>query len=49
MKYKYGTLELIQNLRNTAFQTGGPASYSQKNRQRFANQLDIYLTKVYKS
>ena len=41
--------ELMQNLRNIDIQTGGPAPYSQKNRQRFANQLDIYLTKVYKS
>ncbi len=35
---------LMDELRGTGMETGGPAAYSARNRQDFANQLDRLLT-----
>lgn len=37
---------LMDDLRGSGMQTGGPAPYSAKNKQDFANQLDRLLTKL---
>ncbi len=37
---------LMDELRGTGMQTGGPAAYSAKNKQDFANQLDRLITKL---
>ena len=42
---KLATRNLMEELRNNGMQTGGPSSYSKKDRQEFANQLDKYLTR----
>jgi uncharacterized protein YaiI (UPF0178 family) len=34
---------LMQELRSSGFETGGPAPFSQRDRQLFANQLDRFL------
>ena len=37
---------LMDGLRGSGMETGGPAAYSTKNKQDFANQLDRLLTKL---
>jgi uncharacterized protein YaiI (UPF0178 family) len=37
---------LMDELRGSGMETGGPAAYSARNRQDFANQLDRLLTKL---
>ena len=37
---------LMDDLRGSGMETGGPAAYSAKNKQDFANQLDRLLTKL---
>ncbi len=37
---------LMDELRGSGMQTGGPAAYSARNKQDFANQLDRLLTKL---
>lgn len=37
---------LMDELRGSGIETGGPAAYSRKNRQEFANQLDRLLTRL---
>ena len=37
---------LMDGLRGSGMETGGPAAYSAKNKQDFANQLDRLLTKL---
>ena len=37
---------LMDELRGTGMETGGPAAYSARNKQDFANQLDRLLTKL---
>jgi uncharacterized protein YaiI (UPF0178 family) len=37
---------LMQELRSTGELLGGPAPFSQNNRQRFANHLDHFLTRL---
>lgn len=37
---------LMDELRGSGLETGGPAAYSAKNRQDFANQLDRLLTRL---
>lgn len=37
---------LMDDLRGSGMQTGGPAAYSARNKQDFANQLDRLLTKL---
>lgn len=40
--------DFMETLRNSGVETGGPAAFSQADRQAFANQLDRYLTKYLK-
>jgi uncharacterized protein len=37
---------LMDELRGSGMQTGGPAAYSARDKQAFANQLDRWLTKL---
>ncbi len=37
--------DLMEELRGSGIQTGGPKAISQADRQKFANQLDRFLTK----
>ena len=37
---------LMDELRGTGLETGGPAPYSARNKQDFANQLDKLLTRL---
>ena len=39
---------LMEDLRTNGMETGGPSSYSNKDKQEFANQLDKFLTKNFK-
>lgn len=45
IKDRLATRDLMDLLRNSGMDTGGPSSFSQKDRQSFANQLDSFLTK----
>lgn len=36
----------MDSLRSSGVDTGGPAAFSQNNRQAFANQLDIFLSRT---
>ncbi len=38
--------DFMETLRNSGVDTGGPASFSQADKQQFANQLDRILTKI---
>lgn len=35
----------MDDLRNSGIETGGPAAYSAKDKQKFANELDRFLTR----
>ena len=37
--------DFMDTLRSSGIETGGPASFSQADRQAFANQLDRFLSK----
>jgi uncharacterized protein YaiI (UPF0178 family) len=37
--------DMMDELRNSGVSTGGPAPYSSRDRQAFANQLDRFITK----
>ncbi|ASP39112.1 DUF188 domain-containing protein [Bacterioplanes sanyensis] len=37
--------DFMETLRNSGVETGGPAAFSQADRQQFANQLDRWLAK----
>ena len=37
--------DFMETMRSSGIQTGGPAAFSQKDRQQFANQLDRILAK----
>ncbi len=45
IKDRLATRDLMDLLRNSGMDTGGPSSFSQKDRQSFANQLDRFLVK----
>lgn len=45
---RLATRNLLDELRSTGLETGGPKPYSQKDKQNFANQLDRFLTQVTK-
>lgn len=47
IKDRLATRDLMDLLRNSGMDTGGPSSFSQKDRQAFANQLDRFLVKGY--
>lgn len=37
---------LMENLRSSGIETGGPAAYTAKNKQDFANQIDRLVTRL---
>ena len=39
----------MEELRSSGVNTGGPSSFSQSDRQAFANELDSFLTRSYKA
>ncbi len=43
---RLSTRNFMQDLRGAGVETGGPAQFSQKDRQKFANQLDRLLTRL---
>ncbi len=45
IKDRLAARDLMDLLRNSGMDTGGPSSFSQKDRQAFANQLDRFLVK----
>ena len=45
IKERLATRDLLSDLRNNGLVSGGPAAFSPKNRQAFADQLDRFLTK----
>lgn len=45
IKDKLATRDLMDALRSGGMNTGGPAMFSQKDRQSFANKLDQFLAK----
>jgi len=45
IKERLAVRDLMNELRNGGMITGGPSSFSRKDRQAFANQLDRFLTK----
>ena len=40
--------DFMEELRGSGVNTGGPSSFSQSDRQAFANELDRFLTRSYK-
>ena len=46
---RLATRNLMENLRSSGVQTRGPDSYGRKEKQKFANQLDQFLSKALKS
>lgn len=47
IKEKLSFRDLMDQLRNSGIDTGGPPQYGSKDRQAFANQLDRFLTKYF--
>ena len=45
IKDRLATRDLMDVLRNSGIDTGGPSLFSQKDRKSFANQLDRFLVK----
>ena len=45
IKARLSMRDFMEELRSTGVQTGGPAALNQADRQRFANNLDAFLTK----
>lgn len=45
IKDRLATRDVMDLLRNSGMDAGGPSSFSQKDRQAFANRLDRYLVK----
>jgi uncharacterized protein len=43
---RLSTRNFMQDLRGAGVETGGPAQFSQRDRQQFANQLDRLLTRM---
>ena len=43
---RLATRNLLDELRTSGMETGGPAAYSKKDKQNFANQLDRFLTQA---
>ena len=46
IKQRLSMRDFMETLRSSGVETGGPASFSQADRQRFANSLDRLLAKV---
>ena len=49
IKDRLAMRDLLNELRDTGMITGGPAEFSKKDRQAFANQLDSFLIRQLKS
>ena len=49
VKQKLSVRNLLTDLRSLGVETGGPSSFSPKDKQRFSNQLDKLLTKLLKN
>lgn len=45
IKSRLNMRDFLESMRASGVQTGGPAAFSQSDRQSFANALDRYLTK----
>ena len=45
IKQRLSTRDFMETLRNSGVDTGGPGTFSQSDRQAFANQLDRFLAK----
>ncbi len=45
IKQRLGMRNFMEEMRSAGVDTGGPASFSQRDRQAFANQLDRWLQK----
>lgn len=45
IKARLSMRDFMETLRSSGVETGGPAAFSQTDRQNFANQLDRWLTK----
>jgi hypothetical protein len=48
IKDRLAMRDLLNELRDTGMMTGGPAEFSKKDRQTFANQLDSFLIRQVK-
>ena len=48
IKDRLAMRDLLNELRDTGMMTGGPAKFSKKDRQAFANQLDSFLIRQLK-
>jgi uncharacterized protein YaiI (UPF0178 family) len=46
VKERLAVRDLLHELRSGGEVTGGPAAFTQKDRQAFANQLDRFLTRA---
>ena len=49
IKDRLAMRDLLKELRDNGMVTGGPAAFSKKDRQNFANQLDSFLIRQLKS
>ena len=49
IKDRLSMRDLLNELRDNGMMTGGPAAFSKKDRQNFANQLDSFLIRQLKS
>ncbi|PKN87977.1 MAG: YaiI/YqxD family protein [Deltaproteobacteria bacterium HGW-Deltaproteobacteria-1] len=49
IKDRLGMRDLLGDLRDSGMITGGPAAFSKKDRQAFANQLDSFLVRIAES
>lgn len=47
IKERLGIRDLLETLRSSGINTGGPAALSARDTQAFANQLDKFLTQVH--
>ena len=48
VKQRLATRDLMDELRNDGIVTGGPAPFSEKDRETFTNQLDRFLTRHFR-
>lgn len=46
IRQRLGVRNMMEELRSSGVQTGGPDAFSQKDQQAFANQLDRLLAKI---
>lgn len=46
--HRLAVRNLLEDLRNSGMQTGGPTAYSEQDKREFANAMDRYLHKIKK-